>query len=369
MNRRRFLALPLGALFAPQASGGSPNAAYATVVPGRELRFPADEGSHPDFKIEWWYVTGWLYDEDRRDDVKRGRVQGEQGFQITFFRSRPVDTQGNPSRFAPAQVLVAHAALSDPRRGRLLADQRIARAGFGLADAAQGMTDVWLDGWTLRAQGDALRAAVRGRDLGFDLALKRTQAPLLQGERGFSRKGPALQSASYYYSLPHLAVQGSVFAEGKSSRVTGTAWFDHEWSTAYLEPEAGGWDWIGINLDGGGALMAFRMRLRAGGTLWAGATLRSADGSTRSFAPDEIAWHPLRVWRSARTGAAYPIAWRVNIGDLAIELEPLMDDQENDARGSAGTVYWEGAVTARSEGRAIGRGYLELTGYWRALRL
>src|SRR5687768_12934657 len=139
MNRRRFLALSL-ALPPLRAAGGAPAEAHAPVVPGRVLRFPADEGSHPEFKIEWWYVTGWL----RNGNAAPSDSVGWKGFQITFFRSRAANAGGNPSRFAPAQVLVAHAALSDPRRGRLLTDQRIARAGFGLADAAQGMTDVWL---------------------------------------------------------------------------------------------------------------------------------------------------------------------------------------------------------------------------------
>jgi predicted secreted hydrolase len=291
------------------------------------------------------------------------------GFQITFFRNRAVATDGNPSRFAPEQLIVAHAALSDPRRGHLLHDQQIGRAGFGLAGAATGITDANIGKWVLRAGGDTLHAGMSGREFSLDLTMRRTQQPLLHGEQGYSRKGPGSASASYYYTLPQLAVTGRVITDGKPIRVTGKAWLDHEWSTASMDAQATGWDWVGINLDDGSALMVFRMRAAAEATLWSGATLRGVEGRTQTFSPQQVAWTPLRQWRSARTGATYPVAWRIEVGDLAIELEPLMDDQELDARASTGTVYWEGAVTARAGARLVGRGYLELTGYWRAFRV
>jgi predicted secreted hydrolase len=192
---------------------------------------------------------------------------------------------------------------------------------------------------------------------------------LLQGERGLSRKGPLAAQASYYYSQPHLAVSGSITVRGEKRTVNGQAWLDHEWSSEYLAPGAAGWDWIGLNLTDGGALMAFRMRDGAGATLWGGGSLRAADGRVRVFAPGEIRFEPLRHWRSPRTRAEYPVALRVQAGDIAFELEPMMDDQELDSRASTGTIYWEGAVSARSGGKLLGQGYLELTGYWRPLRL
>lgn len=351
--------LPFAAMSVLSAKREANAMNYPRVVPGRALKFPEDEGSHPQFKTEWWYATGWLSDD----------AKSPLGFQITFFRTRAVDTEGNPSRFAPEQLLMAHAALSDPKIGHLLHDQRVARAGFGLAEAAQGMTDVKIDNWTLRSEGGTLVTAMAGREFKFELTMRRAHPPLLHGDHGLSRKGPAEENASYYYTLPQLAVSGSVNVAGRTSQMAGAAWFDHEWSSAPLAPQATGWDWIGINLDNGGALMAFRMRLRSGDALWAGATLRDADGRTRTFAPGEVRWQPLREWRSTRTGTSYPIAWRVSVDNFAIEIEPLMDDQEEDARVTTGTVYWEGAVTARSGSGTVGRGYLELTGYWRALQL
>jgi predicted secreted hydrolase len=327
---------------------------YPAVVPGIEIAFPRDEGAHPDYRTEWWYVTGWVQDE----------AGAPLGFQVTFFRVRPGLGEANPSRFAPRQILFGHAAIADPAHGRLRHAERSARAGFDLAHAREGRVDLRLDDWSLVQSGDRYVAVVAGEDFSLRLDLERVQPPLLQGERGYSRKGPDPAQASGYYSLPQLAVSGTIVVDGRPRRVTGTAWFDHEWSSDVMDEQARGWDWMGINLDDGGALMAFRMRDAQGGARWAAATLRAADGSVRSFAPGEVAWVPLRRWRSPRTGAEYPVAWRVRVGGREYEIEPLMDDAELDSRSSTGTIYWEGPVRLRAPGGApLGRGYLELTGY------
>jgi len=331
---------------------------YPPVRPGVALQFPRDTGSHPQLRNEWWYITGWLKAQDG----------SELGMQITFFRNRPRIDEDSASRFAPRELLFAHAALSDPKAGKLLHDQRAARAGFGLARAEEGRTEVAIEDWSLKAAGNGYDVVVAARDFRYRLRFEATQPLLLEGERGFSRKGPSPLQASYYYSQPHLAVSGSVTVGGVERAVTGVAWLDHEWSSEPLPEGAVGWDWVGINLDGGGALMAFRMRDRDGGSFWAGGTLRGADGRVRVLKPSEVRFSPLRRWRSPRTGAEYPVAVRVEAGPLALELEPLMDDQEMDARASTGTVYWEGAVRAKGE-KGAGRGYLELTGYWKPLEL
>jgi len=332
---------------------------YAQVKPGYELQFPRDQGSHPRFRTEWWYLTGWVKDA-------RGR---NLGIQITFFRNRPGVDENNPSRFAPRQLLFAHAALADPEIGKLLHDQRAARAGFGLAEALEGHTDVFIDDWSLKQIAGGYHASIAARDFTYALDFKATQPVLLEGDHGLSRKGPLPAEASYYYSQPQLAVSGSITIKGEKREVSGSAWLDHEWSSQYLAPQAQGWDWVGLNLADGGALMAFRIRDRSGGTLWAGGTLRSADGRVRNFAPGEVLFEPLRRWRSPRTGADYPVAQRVRVGGLDFDLEPMMDDQELDSRASTGSIYWEGAVKAKSGGKSLGSGYLELTGYWRPLRL
>jgi len=332
---------------------------YAPVTAGRTMTFPADFGSHPDYRTEWWYVTGWLTTDG-----------GEPlGFQITFFRTKPDIEANNPSAFAPRQLLIAHCAISDPKRGRLWQDQRIRRAGFGLAEASVGDTDVRIDRWTLARKSGSYTATIDADDFSLALTLSETQAPLLNGDAGVSHKGPAPAAASYYYSLPHLRVAGTIARAGRRDAVTGEAWFDHEWSSEYLDSEAVGWDWIGINLDDGGALMAFRIRDARGEARWAGGTWRSADGKVQVLGPTEVEFRGMRRWVSPRTAIAYPVQWQVRIGARELDLEPLLDDQENDTRLSTGAIYWEGAVRATEAHRLVGRGYLELTGYGERLRL
>ena len=354
MRRRAFLALPLGAVVATARA----QVDYAHVIPDRPLQFPRDHGSHPSYRTEWWYATGWIADASGN----------AYGIQVTFFRNRPRVAEANPSAFAPRQLLFAHAALADPRRGRLLHDQRAAREGFGLAGAEEGKTHVWIDDWSLALAGEVFVARLVAREFAFDLRFTPKQQLLLQGDSGFSRKGPGTPQASYYYSAPQLAVTGTIGVGGRSAAVTGTAWLDHEWSSEYLATEAAGWDWTGINLADGGAMMAFRIRDKSNGTFWAAATLRGADGATRSFSRNQVRFTPLRTWRSPRTGVAYPVAMRVTAHSMELVLQPLFDDQELDSRASTGTIYWEGAVRASVAGREAGRGYLELTGYGAPLR-
>ena len=323
MRRRAFLL----------ALAAAPLVRYPEVTPGYRLRFPRDHGAHPDYRTEWWYATGWL---------ERGGAP--LGFQVTFFRARTPWRFEDGGDFAPRQIVFAHAALADPKLGRLRHDQRVAREALGLAGAAQATTDAWIDDWRLALRGDTYRATLAAREFTLELSLAAGGPPLLQGAGGYSRKGPRRGEASYYYSRPQLEVEGRV----DGAPVRGRAWLDHEWSSQYLAPEAAGWDWCGINLDGGAALMAFRMRAKAGGVV---------------YAPAGVTFEPLRSWRSPRTHIEYPVAMRVRTRDGSWDLEPLMDDQELDARASTGNVYWEGAVRALRDGREAGRGYLELTGY------
>jgi len=346
-----------GTLLSLGAAAAAPS--YAPVIAGHPLTFPADYGSHPTFRTEWWYVTGWL-----------NTGAGEPlGFQITFFRTKPAIDETNPSAFTPHQLLIAHCAISDPKRGRLWQDQRIRRAGMGLAEAAVGNTHVWIDRWSLERDAASYTAKISGEDFSFDLRLFETQAVLLNGDSGVSRKGAAAQAASYYYSLPHLKVAGSIVRQGRTDTVKGEAWLDHEWSSEYLDKEAVGWDWIGLNFDDGAALMAFRMRGAHSEPRWAGGTLRSGDGKVQTFEPSDIEFRAGRRWLSPQTGISYPVQWSVRAGGRQIDLEPLLDNQENDTRLSTGAIYWEGAVRAFEGHQPVGRGYLELTGYGQRLNL
>ncbi len=357
---------PLAGLAAGEAAAA---VAYPAVRTGEPLVFPRDHGAHPDYRTEWWYVTGWLERSDHRP----------LGFQVTFFRSRPGIAEDLPVASAARQIIFAHAALSLPEHGRLLHDQRAARVAFGLARAGEATMDVALDDWSLvmDARG-RFTARIRAREFRFDLSFVPRIAPVLQGEEGVSRKGPRPSQASYYYSLPQVSVQGRVellaaagnglsdlMGQGKRAQsVTGRAWFDHEWSSEYMAPSVVGWDWAGINLRDGGALMVFRMRDADGGVVWAGGSLRRSDGTEQQFEPGEVRFVTLRTWQSPRTGAWFPVQMQVEVPGLTLALRPLIDDQELDARHGVGAVYWEGAVRAHGRtGSLLGQGYLELTGY------
>ena len=334
---------------------------FAAVTPGAALSFPRDYGAHPEFRTEWWYVTGWLETPERKP----------LGFQVTFFRSRTEHDPNNPSAFAPRQLVIGHAALSDPSVGRLVHDQRSAREGFGLAWARTGNTDLKLDDWRMvRDAGGGYRVTIRSGELNLELRLRPTQPVLVQGEGGYSRKGPSPQHASYYYSEPQLEVTGSAGRAGMAPvAVKGSAWLDHEWSSEALMPDAAGWDWIGANLDGGGALMAFQIRAKGGAKLWAHATVREASGKVTRYAPGDVGFTPQTRWKSPRTQAEYPIGTVVTTGPLRWQIVPLQPDQELDSRRSTGAVYWEGAVTILRDGKRLGRGYLEMTGYVQPMKL
>ena len=367
--RRRVLAA-LGAGLAAARARAAPagdESFYPAVVPGVPLAFPRDHGAHLAYRTEWWYLTGWLR---RLDGARRGEPLGVQ---VTFFRSRTRHAADNPSRFAPTQLLLAHAALAVPDRGRLLHAQRAARAGFGLASAATHDTAVGIGGWTLaRTAEDSYRARVDDRDLAVTLELAPRTAPVAQGDGGFSRKGPRATQASYYYSRPQLPATGTVALGGETVRVAGIAWLDHEWSSEILDATSDGWDWTGLNFDDGSALVAFRIRRRDGSVLWSHARWIDAGGaaSTASSGGDVAPrFIPTRSWTSPRTAARYPVAMTIAVGARTLALEPLFDDQELDARASTGTVYWEGAVRVSEAEREVGRGYLELTGYAGALRM
>ena len=371
VTRRRFLAtqVPLG-LTAISAAGWLPDAAYA--LPARTLSFPRDHGSHPELRTEWWYITGHV------------QAQGQPwGFQITFFRSRVDGTQRLQSAFAAKHLLFAHAAITDVRGQRLLHDQRIARAGFGVAQASEADTRIRLQDWTLE-RSDAARSTpagarsrytthVAGSEFDLDLVFDGTQPVLLQGQQGLSRKGPDAEQASYYYSQPQLTVSGTLTVGGKRMAVapdTGRAWMDHEWSEALLHPEAQGWDWIGMNLHDGSALTAFRLRRADGTALWAGGSWRAPGQPVQVFDARSVVFTPLRWWASPRSGARYPVRWRVQTPAGAFEVNALLDSQELDSSGSTGAIYWEGLSDLVSvTGQPLGRGYLEMTGYAKPLRL
>ncbi len=354
MHRRGWLCALLGGGLAPAAALAAPAA----------LRFPRDDGAHLESGIEWWYATGWL-----------GRFEAPRlGFQVTFFRRRTGLAQTLESRFAARQLLFAHAALTDLGTGRHLHTQRVARwsgaADAGAARASDSGTDVHIGRWRLRDEGTRYRIQIDDDLFALDLVLQRSQPRLLQGDAGLSRKGPQPTQFSHYVTEPQLRVEGSVAHSGQVVRDPGLAWLDHEWSDQLMDPQAVGWDWIGINLDDGAALTAFRLRRADGSSLWAGGSWRSAVGELQSFGPDAVRFHPGRSWTSPASNAVYPVEWTVETPAGVFQVAALVDGQELDSRASTGTMYWEGLSELRDGARRrIGLGYLEMTGYAGRLRL
>lgn len=349
--RRQLLTSALAAL------AGWSNSAVA--LPAKTLVFPRDRGAHPDFKTEWWYVTGHALSGDR-----------PFGFQLTFFRSRVEGTQGMASRFAAKQLLFAHAAITDLEGKKLWHDQRIARDGFGVAQASEADMNIKLRDWTLQAQGSSYKADLAATDFGLKLQFTEIQSVLLQGKQGLSRKGPDEKQASYYYSQPQLTTTGSLRVKGKTFEVKGTAWLDHEWSQELLAPGATGWDWIGMNLLDGSALTAFRLRDKEGNALWDGGSFRPAKGEPYIFSRGEVIFKPTRLWKSPLTQTTYPVEWLVRTPADFYTVKAVIDNQELDSRQSTGAIYWEGlSELIDSNGKLVGRGYLEMTGYGAALRM
>lgn len=342
----------------------------ANAAPTTRLHFPRDAGAHPDFTTEWWYITGWANVANR---------EAAYGFQLTFFRSRIAGTQSMRSPMAARHLVFAHAAITDVAARRLWHDQRMARAsglppGRNPSDLAWTSiedTGVALRDWTLQRESGVLQARLRCTDFTLALDFTPTQPVLLQGEQGLSRKGPETAQTSYYYSLPHLQVQGELELQGKRLPLqTGsTAWLDHEWSQEMLHPAAVGWDWIGINLFDGSALTAFQLRDRRGQALWDGGSFRKGK-TLYTFQRGETVFKPLRTWKSARSQAVYPVEWMVRTPADFYTVRALVDNQELDSRASTGAIYWEGLCeVCDSNQRLVGRGYLEMTGYSAPIRL
>ncbi len=335
----------------------------AAALPKKALQFPRDHGAHPGFRTEWWYITGHA--------TSGGR---EFGFQVTFFRTRVDGTQGMQSGFAARQLVFAHAAVTDVQGTKLLHDQRIAREGFDVATTGTTDTQLKLRDWSLVRGAAGYQARISAQDFALDLSFVPTQAVLLQGERGLSRKGPQEQQASYYYSQPQLKTRGTITLRGQRLDVQGTAWLDHEWSEELLHPEAVGWDWIGMNFMDGSALTAFRLRRKDGSTLWDGGSFRTRTSAGESLLyiakKGENEFSPQRFWKSPVSQGTYPVEWIVRTPADFYTVKAVIDNQELDSRNSTGAIYWEGLSDMfDSNGKKVARGYLEMTGYASRLRM
>jgi len=347
----------LGALafaFVPQGDG------WKRVEPGIALVFPADHGPHPEYRTEWWYLTGHLEDE-------RG---ARFGFQFTVFRrgleAGPVPADASPLR--AHEVYAGHLVLTDVAGNETRFAERMRRAG-PLAGASASELDVRLDDWSLVRSGTgseeelALAAADPARGFGLALTLHPEKPLVRHGEGGYSSKGADPGNASAYVSWPRLAVTGRLALDGAEHTVLGSAWYDHEFGSSVLAGGAVGWDWFALQLDDGRELMLFTLRDAAGAPPASAGTLVALDGTPRALHRADFTLRPSSTWKSARTAATYPAGWTISIPGEALELTltPLVPDCELVSDGSTRVSYWEGPVSVT--GSSTGRGYAELTGY------
>jgi len=335
--------------------GGTGAAGFARADRVRSFEFPADHGPHEAYRSEWWYLTLNLLDAEDRPF----------GVQFTAFRQALVPGPAAANPWASGQMYLAHFAVTDVARCQHRAAERLARGHPRLAGARAEPFAVWVDGWRLDDPDggfEALRLIARDGDLAVDLALTPLKGPVLQGDRGLSAKGP--EQASYYYSFSRLGVRGTVRSHGMTHRVEGRGWFDREWSTSVLSAGQVGWDWFGLHLDDGADLMAFRLR-RADGVRdpYDHGAWIAADGSATALAPGRFELVPLRFWQDER-GVRWPVEWRVTVdgpeGARELRVVAALEDQRMDTL----LTYWEGLVRVLDpDGRPIGAGYMELTGY------
>lgn len=343
------------------APAGQSSEGFARADGPRPLPFPESHGPHPDFQTEWWYFTGNLSDESGR----------RFGYQFTLFRRAlrpPAERTDRDSAWAAEQLYLAHFTVTDVAGGDHYSFERWARGAAGLAGAQADPLRLWLEGWQVaQGSGDLWHIAAREGDIALFLAIESTKPPALQGDQGYSQKGPEAGNASYYYSLTRMASQGEIEIAGRTFAVEGWSWMDHEFSTSALSQGQVGWDWFSIQLDDNSELMLYYVR-RADGSvdpLSKGSYIDAAGRVTPlSVAAGDFEIRPGRSWASEVSGAVYPIAWAIRVPslDMTLELEALLPDQEN----RLSFAYWEGAVqvTGEREGQPLGGfGYVEMTGY------
>ena len=323
---------------------------FALPQSGKVFVFPRDHGSHPEFRTEWWYVTGHL-------DAKDGH---RFGFQVTFFR------QARRDNGKTLHLHLAHAALLDAQTGLFLHQERLNRAGWD-AESSESTLAVRNGNWSLNLDETTQHlhiAATVNNDALLQLDLQPVKPIVIFGKDGVSRKGTSASAASHYLTWPRLKASGSVKLGAVEHAVTGEAWMDHEFSSSQLDEGQVGWDWAAVQLKDGREIMVYRMR-RKDGTLDVASTLAvvERDGKSRHLASDAFAWEVLSTWKSPRSGAHYPNRVRLRFEGESLELKPLAADQEHDG-GITRLPYWEGACDViDSHGQITGRAFLELAGY------
>lgn len=357
-------------------------ASFAQALAPEPLEFPRDQGPHADYRQEWWYLTGNL-----------DSMGGERfGFELTIFRfalapgalqpaSQPAPAGSQPaaqsSNWRARQIYLGHFAVTDVAGNRFLFAVKRARGALGLAGARADPFRVWVGNWQIgevatpgtaptepAADHAGWRLQAAGQGYVLSLNARALMPPVLNGERGLSRKSGEPGNATYYYSIPRVAVQGTIERDGRPLQVHGLAWLDREWGSGSLGPQEVGWDWFGLQLGDGSCLMFYSLRDRSGTEdRYSAGTWVDSSGGVHPLSRDAVNIQVLAHWTGA-DGARYPSKWRLMMPatGLDITIHPVVADQEL----VTSPRYWEGAVdvSGTRAGRPLaGRGYVELVGY------
>jgi predicted secreted hydrolase len=334
---------------------------FEVALPGRVLSFPRDHAAHPAFQTEWWYYSGHLHTTDGE----------EYGYQLTFFRRR-ID-EGNwlsgPSQWSPQHLYMAHYAISDKQRKRLVYAEKINRPTLGIAGADEDRLRVWNDDWRAELLGPYHHLQAAMDEFAINLILLPEKPLVVHGINGVSQKGAEKGNASHYYSLTRLKTDGFLHVRGTAKAVTGISWMDHEFGTSQLGPTQVGWDWMSLQLDNRTELMLYLLRHDDGRIdPHSSATLVHPDGRPEHLPKEQFEVVALGQWTSPRSGATYPQGWEVRVptAGLSLRITPTFADHELDTKNSTRVVYWEGNVAAEGVHNVLpvrGVGYVELVGY------
>ena len=335
-----FLWLPIQAVAQGFAGLGTDAKDFAIPQRGTVLQFPADHGAHPEYRIEWWYLTANL----------KGPDGTPYGLQWTLFRSAlaPRDGQG----WETPQLWMGHAAVTTPKAHFVA--ERLARGGIGQAGVVASPFSAWIDDWAMEGPDfNDMRLTATGTEFAYDVQLIAKGPLVLHGDNGISVKSAAGQ-ASHYYSQPFFQVSGTLTLPEGDVAVTGSAWLDREWSSQPLAQDQHGWDWFSLSFDSGDKLMGFVLR---GDTDYTSATWIAADGVATAYPNGAFTASPLAHHSVA--GRDVPTKWHVRLLERGIDVTV---NALNPASWMATSVpYWEGPVTVT--GSHAGVGYLEMTGY------
>ena len=380
----------------PNGFFGNMQSSYSFTPVQRDytVALPRDHMSHPDFQLEWWYLTFVLSAEDGQ----------EFGLQYTLFRfntglDAPQSTKANAENSAEVsannhiaknwsngQQWMGHASLHTAEQHYF--EERFASGGVGNVYVNQQPFTTVIDDWVWKAaqaevQTGAESKAMFPSVLTFSFGQSSTLHPLKtrekipatsadslselndapsvsavkialnlntsgpfikQGDNGYSKKTQDERLRSYYYSQPFINAEGTLNIEGNSVKVAGKGWFDHEWTSHLANSEAMGWDWFSLHLDDGSKLMAFRMHAMnenmknstsKHSEIFTTASYIAENGTKETIDQANVsitptAYETINEGESARSA---PTAWRIQIPkkDIDLFIRPFKESQWNNS--------------------------------------